>query len=70
MYRIMNCKIEMTYYIKRLIAGIMLLAVLLGVCSCTETKYWSLKSYINNNADVEVAYIDECARYVSGIVGA
>ena len=49
----------MTYYIKRLIAGIMLLAVLLGVCSCTETKYWSLKSYINNNADVEVAYIDE-----------
>ncbi|SDX79802.1 hypothetical protein SAMN02910264_02334, partial [Ruminococcaceae bacterium YAD3003] len=57
--RIMNCKIEMTYYIKRLIAGIMLLAVLLGVCSCTETKYWSLKSYINNNADVEVAYIDE-----------
>ena len=55
----MNCKIEMTYYIKRLIAGIMLLAVLLGVCSCTETKYWSLKSYINNNADVEVAYIDE-----------
>ena len=49
----------MTYYIKRLIAGIMFLAVLLGVCSCTETKYWSLKSYINNNADVEVAYIDE-----------
>ena len=55
----MNYKIEMTYYIKRLIAGIMLLAVLLGVCSCTETKYWSLKNYINKNADVEVAYINE-----------
>lgn len=55
----MNYQKEKTYHIKHLIAGIMLLAVLLGVCSCTDTKYWSLKSYINNNADVEVAYIDE-----------
>ena len=55
----MNYQKEKTYYIKHLIVGIMLLAVLLGVCSCTDTKYWSLKSYINNNAEVEAAYIDE-----------
>ena len=32
---------------------------MLGLCSCTDTKYWSLKSYINKNAKVEAAYITE-----------